>query len=818
MSSIGVPFCFPDDVLPPEGTYSSREQVREAINDWARPRGYAFSISKSRTYANGKRECVFSCDRGAGRTPSLSGSRETSTRRTGCLFSVLAKEDRITGNWLLKHRQGTQFHTHNHEPSLHPTAHPSHRQLSREDQLKVQNLSNAGIVPKKIRSYLREHSDTIATQQDIYNCISESKRALAKGQSTIHALADELNKEGFWSRICLDDKGVVTAVIFAHPDSLLYVKSYPEVLIMDCTYKTNKYKMPLLDIVGIDACQKTFCVAFAFLSGEEEADFNWALTRLRSLFEEHGIGLPSVILTDRQLALMNAISSLTCFPEASLLLCIWHINKAVLSNCMPAFAKGRDHTEGIEEWREFYRLWQEIAYSKTKEAYNERLQKFRERYEADHLIEVGYIITIWLEPHKEKFVRAWTDQWLHFEQYATSRCEGIHHLVKSDMNSSQADLFEAWRVIKRVITNQLSEIQANQARQQVTTPNIQESMALYDNIRGWVSHEAILRVEGQRKRLLSELPACTGVFSKTTGLPCAHIILPLQQKEECLQISHFHSHWRYRRPGSPQLIIQPRRHFDRLAIRSVVPLTSTQREPSLIEHVEKQIQQKKPPKCSACGEEGHTRVSRTCPLRHNDLRISPAPIFKPPPRAPSLEQPAFIFPRVTTTMTTTTTTTTTIYVATSPVTYPSLPLPAREPSPPRYDRPEAIYARYKASREAWYATLPPRSRRNDKAYRKAKGLPARYPKASVEYALDWKRMGRQCDLGIGKGKRDWIQEEINAYLDFEKTEEERVNLEEQIRLEEGYYQGRNGIQDCINDSVLYGQARQAYFDNWNPYM
>ncbi|EGU84478.1 hypothetical protein FOXB_05007, partial [Fusarium oxysporum f. sp. conglutinans Fo5176] len=425
MSSIGVPFCFPDDVLPPEGTYSSREQVREAINDWARPRGYAFSISKSRTYANGKRECVFSCDRGAGRTPSLSGSRETSTRRTGCLFSVLAKEDRITGNWLLKHRQGTQFHTHNHEPSLDPTAHPSHRQLSREDQLKVQNLSNAGIVPKKIRSYLREHSDTIATQQDIYNCISESKRALAKGQSTIHALADELNKEGFWSHICLDDKGVVTAVIFAHPDSLSYVKSYPEVLIMDCTYKTNKYKMPLLDIVGIDACQKTFCVAFAFLSGEEEADFNWALTRLRSLFEEHGIGLPSVILTDRQLALMNAISSLTCFPEATLLLCIWHINKAVLSNCMPAFAKGRDHTEGIEEWKEFYRLWQEIAYSKTKEAYNERLQKFRERYEADHLIEVGYIITIWLEPHKEKFVRAWTDQWLHFEQLTSLRPGGL---------------------------------------------------------------------------------------------------------------------------------------------------------------------------------------------------------------------------------------------------------------------------------------------------------------------------------------------------------------------------------------------------------
>jgi hypothetical protein len=647
------------------------------------------------------------------------------------------------------------------------------------------------------------------------------KRALAKGQSNIHALADELNSEGFWSRICLDDNSVVTAVIFAHPRSLLYLKSYPEVLIMDCTYKTNKYKMPLLDIVGIDACQRSFCVAFAFLSGEEEADFNWALTQLRSLFEEHSIGLPSVILTDRQLALMNAISSSTCFPKATLLLCIWHINKAVLSNCMPAFAKGKDHTEGMEEWKEFYHLWQEIAYSKSEETYNKRLLEFKERYETNHLIEVGYIITIWLNPHKEKFIRAWTDRWLHFEQYVTSRCEGIHHLVKSEMNSSQADLFEAWRVINRVILNQLSELQANQARQQATTPNIQESGALFDNVRGWVSHEAILKVESQRKRLLHAVPACTGVFSRTTGLPCAHTILPIYKKGECLQISHFHSHWRYQRVGSPQLIIQPRRQFDRLVILPSAPPTSTQREPSLFEHVEKQAQQRKPPKCSACGNEGHTRVSKACPLRYNELRLppttapAPAPTFKPPPRAPSLGPPV-PFPTVTATMTTTTTQTA-IYIATTPLTSSSPPLQAREPSPPQYDTPEAIYNRYKASREAWRATLPPRAKKDDKAYRKSKGLPAKYSKSSVKYALDWKRMNRQCDLGIGKGKRDWTQEEIYAYLDFEEAEEEHAALEEQIRLEEGPYQGRNGIQDCINAAVRTGQARQVYFDNWNPY-
>jgi hypothetical protein len=129
MTSIESSLAWSDDILPPEGEYESREKVREAINAWARPRGYAFSIQRSRT-DNGRGEVVFSCDRGAGRIPSLSTSRETKSRRNGCLFSVTAKEERHTGIWHLKHRQGLQFRVHNHEPSLDPTAHPVHRQLS----------------------------------------------------------------------------------------------------------------------------------------------------------------------------------------------------------------------------------------------------------------------------------------------------------------------------------------------------------------------------------------------------------------------------------------------------------------------------------------------------------------------------------------------------------------------------------------------------------------------------------------------------------------------------------------------------------------
>ena len=85
--------------------------------------------------------------------------------------------------------------------------------------------------------------------------------------------------------------------------------------------------MPLLDIIGVDASQQSFCIGFAFLSGETEEDYTWALDRLRSLYETCNARLPSVILTDRCIACMNAAA--TCFPTATSLLCLWHANKAV---------------------------------------------------------------------------------------------------------------------------------------------------------------------------------------------------------------------------------------------------------------------------------------------------------------------------------------------------------------------------------------------------------------------------------------------------------------------------------------------------------
>ena len=58
----------------------------------------------------------------------------------------------------------------------------------------------------------------------------------------------------------------------------------PEVLIMDCTYKTNKYKMPLLTICGVTSSGTTFIVGFAFLHEEIKEYYDWVLYHLVQLY------------------------------------------------------------------------------------------------------------------------------------------------------------------------------------------------------------------------------------------------------------------------------------------------------------------------------------------------------------------------------------------------------------------------------------------------------------------------------------------------------------------------------------------------------
>ena len=70
----------------------------------------------------------------------------------------------------------------------------------------------------------------------------------------------------------------------------------------------------------------TFSVGFAYLEGERLNNVVWALERFQGLFLRHD-AFPEVIVTDKDLALMNAMKIV--FTDCTNLLCKFHIDKNI---------------------------------------------------------------------------------------------------------------------------------------------------------------------------------------------------------------------------------------------------------------------------------------------------------------------------------------------------------------------------------------------------------------------------------------------------------------------------------------------------------
>ena len=171
---------------------------------------------------------------------------------------------------------------------------------------------------------------------------------------------------------------------------------------MDCTYKTNRYRMPLLEIVGVTSTDMTFSVCFAYLQAEREENYAWALGVLHSVIGDGNP--PEVIVTDRELSLMKAIS--TVFPGATHLLCKWHINRNVLARCKKLF-------ETKEKWDRFIMSWNMLVSSSTEEEFGEQLCKLNQEF-STYPSALNYVKGTWLDAYNERFVSVWTDKCIHF--------------------------------------------------------------------------------------------------------------------------------------------------------------------------------------------------------------------------------------------------------------------------------------------------------------------------------------------------------------------------------------------------------------------
>jgi len=63
--------------------------------------------------------------------------------------------------------------------------------------------------------------------------------------------------------------------LIQHPLSLF--NNFPTVLVIYSTYKTNMYKMPMFERVGVTSTDLIYSVGFGFVTHEKEENFVWVL-------------------------------------------------------------------------------------------------------------------------------------------------------------------------------------------------------------------------------------------------------------------------------------------------------------------------------------------------------------------------------------------------------------------------------------------------------------------------------------------------------------------------------------------------------------
>ena len=211
-------------------------------------------------------------------------------------------------------------------------------------------------------------------------------------------------------------------IFFAYLKSINMLNTFPTVLVMDSTYKTNTYRMPLFEIAGVTSTKITYSVAFSFLSFELEDDFTWALEMLVGLLTSTCLRRLSLIWT--RYTLMNVVAKFLL--ETYHINCYFHIGKNVKAKCItycrvkakPTNAKfvEKEVKEAKEKKycylvKKIIRVWKEVVESPTEDTYGSALLKFKEVCEPFPKF-VEYVEPTVLTV-KKKFARAWTNKVLH---------------------------------------------------------------------------------------------------------------------------------------------------------------------------------------------------------------------------------------------------------------------------------------------------------------------------------------------------------------------------------------------------------------------
>ncbi|KNE92166.1 hypothetical protein PSTG_14458 [Puccinia striiformis f. sp. tritici PST-78] len=555
---------------PPEQSFGSRDECFESIQTWARINRFAISTARSYT-VNDEVRVIYRCDKSGVYRPHRkdkkdstkalteengTSSKEPATarkppkgppknanksRKTNCPFKMVLTHNPTTKMWDLVVDEAA----HNHAPSDHPSAHYMHRRFTIEQKSTINKWTNAGVMPLKVKNGMMQDKSTplYANLRAFHNLNYKERQKDRRGEFPLATLIDSLKANGFYYKVksTLDEEtGIchLNAVFFSLPESMKLARNHSFCLFIDATYKTNWFKMPLLHVTGINSTNKSFTIAFCFINTEKEEDFTWALEQVAFLLEPL---VPSVILTDKEQALMTAIEKV--FPTTRNLLCQWHMGKNLWSHCRPIL--------GDEPYLSFCQAWNFLLVSNNPKQYEKNFQNLAASCSPEVM---QYMSKNWI-PLADRFVKYLISNVLHFGNVNTSRVESLHAAIKRFLKGANSSMPTTIFDMQAAVKHQLHELVIDCATQkQVHINNLPQVLK---KLGGKISHHAIQSAQCLLLSDTGKSPNCPNDcnYESYMGMPCSHRMRKLESEGKSLNPEDFHTQWHL--PTTPADTILP---------------------------------------------------------------------------------------------------------------------------------------------------------------------------------------------------------------------------------------------------------------------
>ncbi|XP_057453094.1 putative protein FAR1-RELATED SEQUENCE 10 [Lotus japonicus] len=315
--------------------FSTREELLDWAKNVGKQHGFVIIIRRSNCGSKGcgskgRQVATLVCKMSGKYKPykSVLVRKGIGTKKCDCPFRLKARYTSEDGLWRFTVVRGD----HNHQPAETLVGHAyAGRLTSQEKDMVAKMVDNRVKLGNMLLALKDANPQNVTTIRQVYNERMAHIRAKRGQLSEMQHLMGLLEEDRYthWSRT-EEGSTVIRSLFWAHPVSIQLFNQFPTIVLLDSTHKTNKYMIPLLEMVDMTSVGFTYTIGFGYMCNEREHEVTWALEKLRGLLLKEE-DMPKVMVTDKDTALMNAVTA--TFPTAAHLLCQFHITKCVKAKC-----------------------------------------------------------------------------------------------------------------------------------------------------------------------------------------------------------------------------------------------------------------------------------------------------------------------------------------------------------------------------------------------------------------------------------------------------------------------------------------------------